>query len=664
MKKIKTGILFVIFIIIIFSCNKESGGNLQELNNGQGKYTLPEITATNDGIVARTSLDGTAVLWRTGDRIAIVNTNTNIIYQYVLNSGAGTGVGEFTAVGTAASYDNLSDLVAVYPAISASVSGGTISVALNKEYDESTRNAYGITAWNSDSTHMFCNNDVKVSYQISGTPETSVNFKFKELGVWSSFVMDFSGIASDGEYALSMIVTTTGGTKAISGTAAVSGAGTSSPSLGTGDSTSVSWTFAEPVSLSAAFTKSLMLLPSVTVGNMLKITLTSTMRTYTFYANPKTFAGGEILRFPITAGSNFTEGTAGTNKKYTVRTRIANSYMVAPGGSVDVPVTIRGNGGADAGTVPGLIPSKSINPASVGIVWETAINLISVGSINYGEVTVTAGGSAGNAVIAAYSGADQTGDILWSWHIWVVDYDPDNGGATYTVTNSASASYVFMDRNLGATTSIPGLVTSDGLYYQWGRKNPFTASSSVNANSEVTIYDKNGNGFILKDREQTVSAHNNLLNAIGNPHVFYVGVDGTNINYDWYTAMDDINYQNDALWGGSDISAPSAKTIFDPCPAGWRVPAWNGSKSPWDDFNTSNSSWANYGRTKNGAYYPAAGNRPCESGALQDVGATGYYWSASPYSFYVYTLEFRNDEVLFSDTCHRASGYSVRCVRE
>jgi hypothetical protein len=343
----------------------------------------------------------------------------------------------------------------------------------------------------------------------------------------------------------------------------------------------------------------------------------------------------------------------------------ANCYMLAPGKSITVPVTVKGNGGVVAGTVPSLISSTSINPASVGIVWETAKGLITIGSLSNGKVTITAGSSAGNAVIAAYSGADQTGDILWSWHIWVTDYDPDKG-TTCSVTNTGSpaCTYVFMDRNLGATSAKAGDNGTIGLHYQWGRKDPFTGSSSISSNTELTVYNGGGTGFTFNNKEQRVSASNNLSNSIANPEVFYTSIDNSNTGCDWYTVTDSRSSQNDDLWGGSDLATPGAKTIFDPCPAGWRVPAWSGNQSPWSTFTTSNFTWGNYGRTYSGSYYSAAGYRNCNNGTLNSTGLRSYCWSASPYSRYAYYLYFINNDLRPSENCNRAYGHSVRCVKE
>ena len=81
----------------------------------------------------------------------------------------------------------------------------------------------------------------------------------------------------------------------------------------------------------------------------------------------------------------------------------------------------------------------------------------------------------GNAVIAA---KDSDGEILWSWHIWLTDMPEEQ-----VYFNDAGT---MMDRNLGATSAIPGDVGAIGLLYQWGRKDPFLGSSS----SDVAVQAK------------------------------------------------------------------------------------------------------------------------------------------------------------------------------
>ena len=354
----------------------------------------------------------------------------------------------------------------------------------------------------------------------------------------------------------------------------------------------------------------------------------------------------------------------------------ANCHFIAPGASLVIPVGIKGNGGDVAGT--GL--SVTHTAASVGIIWQTSAGLITVGTFNAGKQTVAidanTAGITGNAVVAAYSGAGQTGNILWSWHIWVTDYDPNtpSNGAVYTYN-----SRTWMDRNLGATTATPMTVTTLGLLYQWGRKDPFPGSNSYITESEPPIYDADGTGFTCMDAgapviKGAVSASSNLANTVLNPGTFYYDTFGTSVNgYDWYSVTPSTH--NNALWGGASKTTPTAKTIFDPCPAGWRVPAWSSGLSPWNGFDFTTFPWYNtsdwtssYGRvytSSSSTYYPTGGSRDLvHNGALNDVGDGASFWSASQEDSYGCYLVSHRDLVKPSNYNSKAFGLSVRCVQE
>ena len=135
---------------------------------------------------------------------------------------------------------------------------------------------------------------------------------------------------------------------------------------------------------------------------------------------------------------------------------------------------------------------------------------------------------------------DASGQILWSWHIWVVDYDPNLTAQTYL------SGSVMMDRNLGALDA-GTTTTAYGLLYQWGRKDPFVAPVSENNFAQTTP-------------ANTLSSVDNIADynySIQNPRVALRG------SWD----------NNNNLWDNE-------KTIYDPCPAGWRVPDGS-NNSPW-----------------------------------------------------------------------------------
>lgn len=192
--------------------------------------------------------------------------------------------------------------------------------------------------------------------------------------------------------------------------------------------------------------------------------------------------------------------------------------------------------------------------------------------------------SGGSGMIAAYDGENGTGNILWSWHIWVTDYTPD-AKADVTVDNPKKRvqKYTYggkiqnpiMDRNLGAMagyTEIPPnnleISKTNGFHYQWGRKDPFPSTYSKSATTtnsayDITIYaDKPTPGmlnyyqpdgisyYVRKGQNSKVS----IRTSYQNPTTTYSSGDT------WCSEV------NNNLWDEN-----GKKTFHDPCPAGWRI---------------------------------------------------------------------------------------------
>ena len=246
----------------------------------------------------------------------------------------------------------------------------------------------------------------------------------------------------------------------------------------------------------------------------------------------------------------------------------------------------------------------------------------------------------GNASIAVRNSKDV---ILWSWHIWC----SEEGWNDHVYANNAGT---MMDRNLGATSATPGDVGAFGLLYQWGRKDPFMGTC---AKSGTTLAASTGTWTTTTNYQDDVYLEEN-------PMSFFAY---NNWNCAWHVRWEE-----------------SIKNIYDPCPVGYRVPK-GGNDGFWatalgtssNAWNNAIMKWTNNGFTwtladgTTAAWYPAVGYRSFDSGALNDVGSHGYYWSASPTpssSSYAYYLYFFNGNVYPAYYSNRGLGQSVRCVRE
>lgn len=309
--------------------------------------------------------------------------------------------------------------------------------------------------------------------------------------------------------------------------------------------------------------------------------------------------------------------------------------------------------------------SESVgNVASVEVLWESfgtdvapAVgDLVKDVSYKDGEITFTATDKKGNAVIAA---KDAARNILWSWHIWLTDQPKEQ-----EYYHNAG---IMMDRNLGATSATPGDVGALGLLYQWGRKDPFLGSSSI---SSSTVAKSTGS---WPPAVSSDSRRGTIAYAIANPTTF---ITNDSTNYDWYYTGNEVS--NNTRWTTSENS----KSIYDPCPSGWRVPD-GGSYGVWSNTLGSSSSFTQsslYDSTNKGMnfsgkfgpdqtiWYPASGCLIYD-GSLIKVGNVGFFWSASPndgydaYFAYYLLIKFE-DKVDPSGIDYRADGLSVRCVKE
>ena len=327
----------------------------------------------------------------------------------------------------------------------------------------------------------------------------------------------------------------------------------------------------------------------------------------------------------------------------------ANCYIVSNGGLYKFK-TVKGNS------------SKSVgNVASASILWETfgtsetpeLLALVKAFCYKDGYIAFQTADTfkEGNAVIAA---KDANGTILWSWHIWLTDQPQ---GQVY-YRNAGT----MMDRNLGATSATPGDAGALGLLYQWGRKDPFLGSSSISENVEAL------STITWPSEVRSNSSTGTIAYATANPTTF---IKFNSSNRDWYYTGSSST--DNTRWAES--SRP--KSIYDPCPSGWRVPdgdddgVWSkalGSSSRFDYTYNSTNKGMNFSGNFGSAFtiwYPASGYRFSGDGSLYSVGDYGIYWSASPDSYYAYYLSFFNDGRVFpSYGYNRASGFSVRCLQE
>lgn len=172
----------------------------------------------------------------------------------------------------------------------------------------------------------------------------------------------------------------------------------------------------------------------------------------------------------------------------------------------------------------------------------------------------------GNVGLAAY---DANGTILWSWHIWI---QPE-------VKVVRLGDYTVMDRNLGATYApadknyaSKNFYANIGLYYQWGRKDPFfPPSGKNNTDNSTDVWFKKENGVWTKQTFNNVTSKSTIKESAQHPLDYYSSSNNTL----WQTSYSNLKEQPNDLWGyvgsAGSIGESFAKTMYDPCPPGYRV---------------------------------------------------------------------------------------------
>ena len=239
----------------------------------------------------------------------------------------------------------------------------------------------------------------------------------------------------------------------------------------------------------------------------------------------------------------------------------------------------------------------------------------------------------GNASIAVRNSKDV---ILWSWHIWC----SEEGWINHVYANNAG---IMMDRNLGATSATPGDVGAFGLLYQWGRKDPFMGAKSTNEN-EFDYAASTGSW-------ESIEGYQTFNYVEQSPTTFIKSLD-------IYSSSIPL-----------ELRWMTNKTVYDPCPEGYRVPD-GGRNGFWHtsriDVKLSPEANGHYWTLADGsmAWYPNAGIIDLNTANLSRVSVWGMYWASTITDYYLDAHSLHTDGDDPDNTAFRGHGQSVRCVKE
>ncbi len=301
----------------------------------------------------------------------------------------------------------------------------------------------------------------------------------------------------------------------------------------------------------------------------------------------------------------------------------------------------------------GYSPSESVTPLCEP-------DFTTMGARSAMKITLPDNITEGNIVVAV----EFNDQILWSWHLWITEYNPDIIAANNSVT---LGQYVYatkgvegnvhrydseglwatlyddcfiMDRNLGARDCDYSNNRSGVLHYQFGRKDPFPAESSFDAT--------------LKEAQVS------FVEAVKNPTTFFLRKQSY---YSW--SIEGLELSG-YLWFDKNLAnstSVSGKSIFDPSPLGWQVPRYG-------TFTMLNNNNCEYSPSDYVMIYndeiklPFTGYRSNNTGNVNDYGSQGSLrLSTQINSSSAYNLVY-NSDIDPNTNNTMADGFCVRCIEE
>lgn len=351
------------------------------------------------------------------------------------------------------------------------------------------------------------------------------------------------------------------------------------------------------------------------------------------------------------------------------------------------------------------IRSNYITPEKAELLGQDALNLVTdvkynqegQGSIRFKVDKNTI--RQGNAIIAIKDAANQ---IIWSWHIWVTGTDLNQ---VIQVKNAANKTYSFMPAVLGwcdeRTTTYEArsckvkftagekneeitivqkkneITFGDNHpYYQWGRKDPFLPSNGY----------QNMAGTLKKNENKRWFGPDGL-HTTNNPTVQNLGTSNPCIQQ--YILQPEVMHSSNSadntyynLWDitHNGTTGKSVKSIYDPCPAGFKVPdadAFTGFTNRLDtehplpsaeakgSWNEKDYGWNFTPNNSQMIFFPALGWRDPQSGGLSQDWDSGNFWTSAPKStgsaYYLYLKKTEVGPKLSKD---RSRALGIRPVKD
>ena len=288
------------------------------------------------------------------------------------------------------------------------------------------------------------------------------------------------------------------------------------------------------------------------------------------------------------------------------------------------------------------------------VLWTSTPDIVSDVTINNGNVEFKVNKDKmkeASVIIGVTNNTLGTYNVLWSWHIWITSKDvvnTDNGyfmleplgfrhtewhGTTYekdrkvrlTVTQTRTGKTAQVEFTQKASALVR---KGQAMYYQQGRKDPLYPSNGMTLQSTGTEPNGYNRGMLpywsvkmplIMARFRTYNPNDpGIGKGEANGDWMWINFSDQGDGTKYYSHAEHATYFN--LWDVNNCVGyqnPDAfvKTVYDPSPAGFRIPRL-------DEFNKINS-----GNNGKAAFVPAMGILSERNFTITDAGHS-YYWSS------------------------------------
>lgn len=303
----------------------------------------------------------------------------------------------------------------------------------------------------------------------------------------------------------------------------------------------------------------------------------------------------------------------------------ANTYIISAPGNYSFDASVAGNArlpfGTSGSTILGIDPTNLLSKGSenYGISWlwasgisfdeiaesdnsltdeeivQQILNTVELsgdeGKISIGLAAgLTTSKLSGNILLALYEkNTDGTaGDIVWTWHIWLGQ--PQTQHYRFPATNRdyvfTNEDWYMMDRNLGAETADLNNPRSTGLFYQRSRKEPVIGFGNHQGSknwtqNQLPTY-SNKKVFGEERATWTAGMRYSNYNTLKYPMALITDIPNQLSSSEYYyawTSSQGAKNENDVT--------NDTKSMFDPCPSGYRMP----TVREWDNLKADIYYW-------------------------------------------------------------------------